>query len=313
MKPTILVMSKLMPAQQVQLEEEFNVVPLYASRDPEKLLQDHKDDIQGIIATTSNPVRQHLMEALSALEIIALDSVGFDNVDIETAKQRSIKITNTPDVVTADTADTALGLLINCARRMVEADMFVRVGQWEGGSKKPRGTSLAGKTAGIVGLGRIGQAIAKRLSAFDINVVYHGRNEKKGMPYQYHSDLETMASLSDFLILSCTGGEETRGLITKDILESLGEKGYLINVARGSVVNEDHLVEALQNNVIAGAGLDVYANEPNVPQELRSLDNVVLMPHIGAQTHETLAIMSNIVLENLQNHFGGKALLTEVA
>lgn len=313
MKAKILVMSKLMPQQQQELEQRFDVVALYNARDPEQVLQSCKDEVQGIIAAPNNPVRAHLMEALPALEIIALDSVGFDNVDIDVAKSRGIKITNTPDVVTADTADTASGLLINVARRMVEADMFVRVGQWEGGSKKPRGISLAGKTVGIVGLGRIGQAIAKRLSAFDMDIIYHGRSEKKGFSYQYYSDLKAMAEMSDFLMLSCSGGAETKGLITMDVLEALGDKGYLINVARGSVVDEDALVRALQDGIIAGAGLDVYANEPYVPQELRSMDNVVLMPHIGAQTHETLAVMSNIVLENLVNHFEGKALLTEVA
>ena len=313
MKAKILVLSKLMSQKQQELEAQFDVINLYKERDPESVLQEHKDSVQGIIAAPNNPVREHLMEALPALEIIALDSVGYDNVDVDVARQRGIKVTHTPKVVTADTADTATGLLLNCARRMVEADVFVRVGQWDGGSPKPRGYSLAHKTVGIVGLGQIGKAIAKRLAAFDMNIIYHGRSEKKDMPYQYYDDLNTMASMSDFLMLSCTGGPETKHMIGKDTLEALGEEGTLINVARGSVVDEDALIEALQNKVIRGAGLDVYANEPHVPEALRSMDNVVLFPHIGAQTHETLNIMSDIVLKNLIHHFEGKPLLTELA
>lgn len=312
MKPTIMAMTKLLTTQMQQLEDRFDVIHLYAEKDPEAVLQERKGDVQGIIASPNNPIRKNLMEALPALEIISMFAVGYDNIDLEMAKARHIKVTNTPDVLSADTADTAVSLLLSVSRRIVEGDMYVRIGQWHNGPM-PLGVSLANKTVGIVGLGRIGQAIAKRLAAFDMNIVYHGRSEKKNMPYQYYEDLETMAEISDYLVLACAGGEETQHLINKDVLEALGADGFLINIARGSVVDEAALVEALQNKTIRGAGLDVYAQEPFVPEELRQMDNVVLLPHIGSATFETRSVMGNIVVENLINHFEGKALLTEVA
>lgn len=312
MKPTIMAMTKLLSAQMQQLEERFDVIHLYAEKDPEAVLQERKGDVQGIIASPNNPIRKNLMEALPALEIISMFAVGYDNIDLESAIARHVKITNTPDVLSADTADTAVALLLSVSRRIVEGDMYVRIGQWHNGPM-PLGVSLANKTVGIVGLGRIGQAIAKRLAAFDMNIVYHGRSEKKDMPYQYYEDLETMAEISDYMVLACAGGEDTKNLINKDVLEALGADGFLINIARGSVVDEAALVEALQNKTIRGAGLDVYAQEPFVPEELRQMDNVVLLPHIGSATFETRSVMGNIVVENLINHFEGKALLTEVA
>jgi lactate dehydrogenase-like 2-hydroxyacid dehydrogenase len=307
-----MAMTKLLSAQMQQLEERFDVIHLYAEKDPEAVLQERKGDVQGIIASPNNPIRKNLMEALPALEIISMFAVGYDNIDLESAIARHVKITNTPDVLSADTADTAVALLLSVSRRIVEGDMYVRIGQWHNGPM-PLGVSLANKTVGIVGLGRIGQAIAKRLAAFDMNIVYHGRSEKKDMPYQYYEDLETMAEISDYMVLACAGGEDTKNLINKDVLEALGADGFLINIARGSVVDEAALVEALQNKTIRGAGLDVYAQEPFVPEELRQMDNVVLLPHIGSATFETRSVMGNIVVENLINHFEGKALLTEVA
>jgi len=236
--------------------------------------------------------------------------VGFDNIDVRAAHDRNIAVTNTPDVLTDDTADVALFLLLNCARRAVEADMFVRVGRWQSGAF-PLSTSVSGKIVGIVGLGQIGSAIAKRAEAFNTKVFYHSRTQKD-VPYQYYSDLEEMAKDCDFLVLACAGGEETKGLIDLKILNALGSKGYLINIARGSVVNEEDLLIALRNRAIAGAGLDVFADEPNVPESMLSMDNVVLSPHVGSATLETRSKMGQLVVDNFLAHFDGKPLLTPV-
>lgn len=311
--PTILAFMPLLPEQMERLEGHFNVIKLFKEPNPEEVLQAVKDDVRGIVAAMSNSIRDNIIGAFPHLEIISLNSVGFDNVDMDAARARGIVVTNTPDLVTADTADTALALLLAASRRIVEMDAFVRVGRWQNAVRVPLGNSLTGKKAGIVGLGRIGQAIAKRLTAFDIDVSYYGRSEKTGFPtYRYYSDLAAMAGDVDYLILSCPGGEATKNLINREILTALGKTGFLINVARGSVVDENALIEALHNNVIAGAALDVYANEPDVPQELKSMDNVVLLPHIGTATVETRAAMGDLVVDNLLAHFGGKAVLTPI-
>lgn len=312
MKHTILAMARLLPKEMQILDEEFDVIHLYRESDPEAVLQKRKNDIQGIVSAPGVPVRRSLMEACPALEIISQFAVGFDNIDLDAARERQIKVTNTPDVLTADTADTAVSLTLAVARRIVEGDVYIRVGQWLNGPM-PLGVSLSGKTAGIVGLGRIGQAIARRLQAFDMNIIYHGRTQKPDQPYQYYDDLKTMASMCDFMMLACAGGEETKHLIDADVLEALGEDGFLINISRGSVVDENALIEALKNKTIRGAGLDVFAKEPFVPEELQAMDNVVLLPHIGSATNETRTLMGTIVLENLRAHFAGQALLTEVA
>ena len=288
------------------------MIRLWESHDPEELLQRHTYDVQAIISTyNSSGVSERLMMALPNLEIIAQFGVGYDNIDLKAAHERGIVLTNTPDILTGDVADAALYLLLNVARRVVEADMFVRVGRWHSGAM-PLSSSVAGKTVGIVGFGRIGMAIAKRVEAFDMNIIYHSRSKKEDVAYSYYNDLEAMATDSDFLVLACSGGEETKDLITYKILEALGSKGYLVNIARGSVVCEEDLLIALENRVIAGAGLDVFANEPNVPEEMFKMDNVVLSPHIASATLETRSKMGQLVLDNIKAHFSGQPLLTPV-
>lgn len=311
-KPTLLALTSIMPDQMDQLRAACNVIELYNENNPEEKLNAVKDDVQGILATMRNPVRENLISACPNLKVISCYSVGTDNVDVAYATSRGVTVTNTPDLVTEDTADTALSLLLNISRRYVEADAFVRVGKWGAGKRMPNGTSLNGKKAGIVGLGRIGKAIARRCSALGMHICYFGRHKQDGVDYKYYDDLTQMAYDVDYLILSCPGGEATQGLVNRDILAALGAKSYLINVARGSVVNETHLVEALHNGVIAGAGLDVFEQEPNVPEELKALDNVVLYPHVGASTNETLVKMSELVVKNLLASFEGKAVLTPV-
>jgi lactate dehydrogenase-like 2-hydroxyacid dehydrogenase len=288
-------------------------VRLYQEADPEATLQAIKQDVVGIVsAAGSKGVRRHLIEALPNLEIISQFGVGVDNIDLDAARERGIAVTNTPDVLTDDTADIAVSLLLALSRRICEGDMFVRVGKWAGGHALPLGVTPKGKTAGIVGLGRIGKAIAKRLVSFDMRIVYHGRRQKADLAWPFYKDLEKMAADCDYLILAVPGGPDTHNMVGDRVLAALGPKGYLINIARGSVVDEEALVRALTNKTIAGAGLDVYANEPNVPEALKAMDNVVLLPHIGSATVETRTIMGEIVCSNLEAHFAGKPLLTPV-
>jgi hydroxypyruvate reductase len=307
---TILAFHSLHPVGYDSLTPQFEVLRLWNEKDPEQVIREHANNIVAITGHPNRPISRKLMEALPNLEIISNFAVGFDNIDLAAAKERNIHVTNTPDVLTADTADTAVGLLLNVTRRFVEGDMFTRVGKWHNGTF-PLGVTLAGKTAGIVGLGRIGSAIAKRLEGFDIKIAYHGRSKKK-TSYEYFESLEAMAKAVDFLILSCAGGEATKNLVNHNILKALGPKGFLINIARGSVVDEEALLIALSNREIAGAGLDVFAREPYVPEALMRMDNVVLLPHIGSGTQETRTKMGQLVIGNLLAHFEGKPLLTPV-
>lgn len=307
---TILMMDCGHPGQLGALEECFEVVQLKRP-DPDAIIREHQDDIRGIV-TVLTPVSEKLIEALPNLEIISVGAVGVDHVDLNMAKQRDIAVTNTPDVLTDDTADTGIFLMLACMRRGVEGDAFVRAGLWQPGSKLPYGTTQVGKTLGIVGLGRIGKAVAERAKAFKMNIVYHGRHEQKDQDYKYYTDLKEMAAEADVLMLTCPGGEDTRHIINYDVLEALGPQGFVVNIARGSVINTQDLLVALSNKAIAGAGLDVYEKEPHVPPELLRMDNVVLLPHIGSDTMETRTKMGALVVENLLAHFGGGSLVTPV-
>lgn len=313
MKRALLVMgNQILPNEMAELEKHFDVIHLWKEKDPETVLQERRNDIVAIASAYYMPVSKTLIEALPNLEIISQFAVGTDNIDLAAAKARGIAVTNTPDVLTDDTADIALSLLLALSRRICESDMFVRVDKWRLNSAMPLGRTLSGKTAGIVGMGRIGQAIAKRCEAFGLKIIYNGPRKKDGISYRFEPDLQKMAEESDYLILSCPGGAATRHLVHAPILEALGPDGYLINVARGSVVHEEDLVNALVEKRIAGAGLDVYAVEPNVPEPLIKMDNVVLLPHVGSATIETRGIMGGLVVANLLAHFRGDPLLTPV-
>lgn len=312
MAKAILVLGGLLPEEMRSLEGHFVVLKPTKDNDPELMLSEHQNDIVGVVATPSKPVSAQLMEALPNLELIAQFGVGTDNIDKEAAARLNIAVTNTPDLVTADTADIALTLLLGVARRAFESDLYVRVGQWFS-APMGLGHSLTGKTVGVLGLGNIGQAIAKRVSAFDMNVIYHSRTQKDDVPYEYCDNLIDMAAKSDFLVCACPGGEATHHIVDQSVLEALGSQGYLVNIARGTVVDEQALVAALHNKKLAGAGLDVYENEPYVPEGLLKMDNVVLLPHIGTATVETRTKMGKLVVENIMAHFEGKPLKTPVA
>lgn len=309
--PTLLLIGPLLPALQQQIESMYAVYKLWEVEDKNTFFKSHGDSIQGIVTSGIHGCKGEVIRALPNLKVIVSFGVGYDAIDIATARDRGVAVSNTPGVLDDCVADTAFALLIDVARGISAADRFVRNGRWLK-EKFPLGRKLGGKTCGIVGLGNIGKAIAKRVSAFDMNVAYYGRHQQADVPYRYEPDLKALASQSDFLVLAVPGGNATHHLIGTDVLQALGKDGFLINIARGSVVDEAALVSALQQGVIAGAGLDVFAHEPEVPQPLLEMDNVVLTPHLGSGTHETRQAMADLVLENLNLYFTSGKLKTPV-
>jgi lactate dehydrogenase-like 2-hydroxyacid dehydrogenase len=234
-------------------------------------------------------------------------------VDVAAAAKRGVVVTNTPNVLNDEMADFTVGLMLATIRRFPQADRYVRTGQWEGGQAFPLGASLRGRKVGIAGMGRIGKVIAKRLGGFDVPVSVFMRRPPADLPYTCHSSLKSLAAAVDVLIVVLPGGAETKNIVNAEILEALGPNGILINVARGSVVDEEALIEALQTGKIFAAGLDVFAREPHVPEALKQMENVVLLPHIGTATHHTRGLMAQLVIDNVISWFEGKGPLTPVA
>jgi lactate dehydrogenase-like 2-hydroxyacid dehydrogenase len=268
--------------------------------------------IRAIAASGESRVGTALMDRLPALEIISVMGVGYDGIDVEAARQRGVRVTHTPGVLDDDVADLAYALMLAWARQVPLADRFVRGGGWLQGAL-PLGRRVSGARLGLVGMGRIGQAIARRAGAFGMAVSYTARAAKPELPYVYLPTPVTLAAQCDFLVVITPGGSATRHLIGADVLRALGPQGCLVNVARGSVVDEHALVHALRSGTIAGAALDVFDNEPDVSEALRALDQVVLTPHIGSATAQTRHAMADLALANLQAHFEGLPLPTPVA
>jgi lactate dehydrogenase-like 2-hydroxyacid dehydrogenase len=252
-----------------------------------------------------------LMDRLPRLEVIGSFGVGHDGIDIAAARARGIRVANTPDVLNDCVAEVTLGLMIALAHRLPQADRFVREGRWMAGPF-PLTDELAGRRAGILGLGRIGREIARRLEAFRMEIAYHGRRAQPDVPYRYHSDLVGMARAVDWLVVIAPATEQTRGIVSRAVLEALGPEGYLVNVARGALVDEPALVDLLVSGRLGGAALDVFADEPRVPEALFGLQNVVLSPHQGSATHRTRALMADLVVENLRAHLQGRPLPSPV-
>jgi hydroxypyruvate reductase len=309
MKPELLVTTPIYAPTLAALEDEFAVHKLWRAPDPEIFINEIADRVRAVVTTGIAGITQDRMRALPKLEIISCFGTPNGTVDLAAAKDRGVVVTNTPDSIAAPVADLALGLLIAVMRRICASDRFVRAGKWREGPP-PMGIHLGGKTCGIVGLGKVGNGIAQRAQGFGMAVCYHGPRRKEGVNYLYYPDLEALAQAAECLVVACPLTAVTSGVIDARILDALGPEGFLINVARGPIVNQEALITALQEKRIAGAGLDVFWDEPEVPSELIAMENVVLQPHMGSSTREIREERGRKVLANLRAHFAGKPVLT---
>jgi len=311
MKPDIVFTGKGHAGTQATLESEFTVHKLHEAQDKGAFLKSVKDKVRGIASFGLMPVNGALMDALPKLEIVANFGVGVDQINLDDARARKIIVTNTPDVLNECVADTGMALVLNTLRRFPESEKHLRAGNWAAKGPYPLATSLGGKTMGILGLGRIGEAVAKRALACGMKIRYHNRR-KKDVPYPYDPDPATLAKNSDVLVVVTPGGAETKALVNAKVLDALGPEGFLVNIARGSVIDEPVLLKYLKEKRIAGAGLDVFADEPRVPPEFFTLENAVLFPHVASATQETRKAMGDLQIENLRLHFAGKPVKTRV-
>ena len=300
------------------LEKNFTLHKLWLEKDQDALVRKVAPEVRAI-ATGVNilaegmnfPVTGDFMAKFPKLEIVANLGVGYDNIDAKWAAAHAIAVTNTPDVLTEETADTAFGLLLNAVRQFPAAERYLRAGKWQERAF-PLTASLRGRTLGIFGLGRIGKAIARRAEGFGLNIVYHSRRKADDVAYPYLPSLLELARACDILMIVVPGGPETRNAVNADVLRALGPEGILINIARGTIVDEQALAEALKAGTILTAGLDVFADEPNVPADLLAMDHVVLLPHVGSASQVTRDAMGRLVINNLLAWRDGKPLLTPV-
>jgi lactate dehydrogenase-like 2-hydroxyacid dehydrogenase len=311
MKPEIIFTGKGHAATQATLEAEFTVHKLHEAADKAQFLKERAGRIRGIASFGPFPVDGKVMDALPKLEIIANFGVGVDQINLQDARSRGIIVTNTPDVLNECVADTAMALVLNTLRKFPQCEAYLRAGHWASKGPYPLTTSLGGKTMGVLGLGRIGEAVANRAIAFGMKIRYHNRT-KKPVPHPYDPDPVALARNSDVLMVVTPGGPETRNLVNAAVLDALGPQGYVVNIARGSVIDEPVLLRYLQEKKIAGAGLDVFADEPRVPEAFWRLDNAVLFPHVASATVETRKAMGDLQIENLRLHFAGKPVKTRV-
>ena len=309
-KPDVLVVSKLWPPMMEALHGAFTVHDRTHESNPSAFAR-VAATIRAISGSGESRVPASLIAQLPALEVISVFGVGYDGYDVAAARARGVPVTNTPDVLTDEVADMGMGLMLSIARRIPHADKYVREGRWPSGPM-PLARKVSGARLGIVGLGRIGLAIATRAASFGMDISYTTRTARSDVPYRYFPTAVALAAEVDFLMVITPGGAATKGLVNAEVLKALGSQGYLINVARGSVVNQTALIPALEERAIAGAALDVFEDEPNVPEALRNLDNVVLTPHIASATWQTRHAMAELAFGNLQAHFAGKPLLSPV-
>jgi lactate dehydrogenase-like 2-hydroxyacid dehydrogenase len=283
-------------------------------KDKDAFVREHGGKIRAIaIAYTANKVDGAFLTQFPKLEQISSFGVGYDHIDAKWAGEHGIVVTNTPDVLNEEVADTALGLLLCTVREFPQADRYVRAGKWPSSYYPLSKATLRNRTIGMVGMGRIGRAIAKRLEAFGVPVVYHSRNPQNGVPYKYYPKLLDMARDVDTLMVIVPGGVSTKNMINAEVLTALGPTGIVVNMARGSVIDESALIEALKNRTIYSAGLDVFVNEPHVPQELLEMEHVVLFPHLGSASEATREAMDQLVVDNIVAWAAGKPPLTPVA
>ena len=310
-RATVLVPGYLHPRAVARVDSTFELVRIDRA-DPSLIDARMSGDIRGIASMTG--IEAAFIDALPKLEIIASMGVGYDSVDARHAASRGVLVTNTPDVLTEEVADTTIGLLINTVRELPRAEAWLRDGRWvsEGAYRLTSG-SLRGRKAGIFGMGRIGQAVARRLEAFGLTVAYHNRRPVEDVGYEYHATLHSLATAVDTLISIAPGGAGTEKAVNAHILEALGPNGVFINIGRGSTVDEPALISALSRGVIRSAGLDVFTDEPRVPQALIDLPNACLLPHVGSASVHTREAMADLTVDNLVSWFEGKGPLTPVA
>jgi len=306
----VLVPGKLSDHAAARISRTFEMIRMETA-DPRAISPEMAGKVRGIAAFGG--INAAFMDALPRLEIIASFGVGYDSVDAAHAGKKGVMVTNTPDVLTEEVADTTLGLLLNTVRELSRAEAYLRDGRWvkEGPYRLTPGT-LRGRKAGIFGMGRIGQAIARRLEAFGLTVAYHNRRRVEGLPYEYHDTLLSLAAAVDTLICVVPGGASTAKAVNAEVLKALGSNGVFINIGRGSTVDEDALASALRDGTIFAAGLDVFADEPNVPKALLDLPNATLLPHVGSASIHTRNAMADLVVDNLESWFSKGQPVTAV-
>jgi lactate dehydrogenase-like 2-hydroxyacid dehydrogenase len=310
-RPRILVPGKMSQRVLDRLPDHFEAV-FVAAADPDLVTADLASSVSGI--AVQGKILAGFIDAFPNLEIIANFGVGYDGVDAAHAAKRGVVVTNTPDVLTEEVADTAIGLLLNTLRRFPAAEQWLRQGRWtKDGAFALSPLTLRGRTVGIYGLGRIGLAIARRLEAFGVSIAYHTRTPREGLAYTHYPTLKSMAEAVDTIIVIVPGTDGTRRTVNAEVLEALGPQGVLINVGRGTTVDEAALADSLQRGVIAAAGLDVFENEPHVPDALLALPNVSLLPHVASASQATRNAMADLVVDNLVAWFETGAALTPVA
>ena len=310
--PEVLVIGPLMDHVMAALEDRYTVHRYWQAVDAAKLVRDIGPAIRVIATDGHYGASRALIEQLPNLEIIVCQGVGYDAIDVDFATQRGIVVTNTPGVLNDAVAELALGLIIDLGRRITACDHYIRAGKWKTSGPYPLTAEIAGSHVGILGLGRIGKEIATRCTACKMEVSYHGRHHQPDQPYRYYRDLIDMAHAVDWLVVIAPGDTGTAGIVSREVMQALGPQGCLVNVARGSMVDEPALIELLQQGALGGAALDVFAHEPDVPEALCKMDNVVLVPHIGSATYKTRKAMGDLVLANLAAHMAGKPVLTPV-
>jgi len=311
MKPEIIVTGRLLPRTQEVLDRIFTCHKLYEAADHPAFLRQHAQQVRALATFGASGADAALMDQLPKLEIISNFGVGVDAIDLAAAAMRRIIVTNTPEVLTDCVADTAMALVLVTLRRLPQSENYLRAGQWGTRGAYPLTTSLGGKTLGVLGLGRIGEAIAKRAEAFGMKLRYHNRS-RKNLAWPYEPDVVSLAKNSDVLLVAAPGGPQTQRIVNAAVLDALGPQGFVVNIARGSLIDEPALLRYLREGRIAGAGLDVFDNEPKIDPAWFSLDNAVLLPHVGSATEETRTAMGALQVENLQLHFAGKPVKTPV-
>lgn len=294
-----------------QLQARYDVLRLWEQ--PGGIETRARTGITAVVTSVRHGCKAALIERLPDLRAICSWGVGYETLDVAAAHAHGIAVSNTPEVLDDCVADLAWGLLIAAARRIAVGDRYVKGGEWHAIGAFPLSTRVSGKRLGVLGLGRVGEAIARRGSGFSMEVRYHNRRERPALPYGYAASLRELASWADFLVVACEGGPATRHLVSAEVIDAVGPQGIIVNIARGSVIDQPAMVRALQEGRLGGAGLDVLEDEPAVPPALMGMDQVVLMPHVGSATRETRRAMGQLVLDNLASFMAGRGLLTPIA